>query len=167
MKASYLAGYYGLHHDASTAFVEGYRSVATRLDDNRPVQKILNWQGLKLGLQYLPGDLRHQRTLTAAYGHVRGTYGQADDGMAIDVWVNLGGRSQKLWRLQQLTQDGSHDEYKYILGCATAAKAKALYTANMPKKLMGRVSPAKVIDITPIQVSKQPNRKTLQQLRPA
>jgi hypothetical protein len=129
---------------------ESMVEAVSRTDDNQAVQKVLDWHGLKLGIQYLPGDRRHERTLTAAYGHVRGTYGQSDDGMALDVWVNLkGAASDRCFKLQQLTQDGEHDEDKYILGVESIKAAQNLYTANMPKKLMGTVKECAIAELKP------------------
>lgn len=130
-------------------FWQGYADVM-RADDSQRAKKMLNWNGLQLGLQYLPGDMRHNRRLTAAYGHVRGTYGMADDGMSFDVWVNLTNPlSRKVFKLQQLTFDGTHDEYKYILGVDTKEEAIALYGQNMPRQLIGRVTASSIAELTP------------------
>ncbi|MEM9149374.1 MAG: hypothetical protein AAGB19_02830 [Cyanobacteria bacterium P01_F01_bin.3] len=121
-----------------------------RADDSQRAKRLLNWNGLKLGLQYLPGDMRHNRRLTAAYGHVRGTYGMADDGMSFDVWVNLSNPlSKKVFKLQQLTFGGDHDEYKYILGVDSKEEARQLYGANMPRQLIGRVTHSTVKALLP------------------
>lgn len=138
-------------------FTAGYDSVmkrdgqsAYRIDDSKRIQKVLDWHGLKLGLQYLPGDRRHGRRLKSAYGHVRGTYGMADDGMALDVWVNLDDpKSRRVFRLQQLTDDGEHDEYKYILGARTREQARFIYTMNMPAHLAGKVQRVNLVKLMP------------------
>ncbi len=70
-----------------------------RADDSTPAQKIIEWQGLKIGLQYLPFQQRHGRMLTSAYGHFQKTKGA--DGMAVDVYVGSNIDSPLIYAIDQ------------------------------------------------------------------
>lgn len=105
-------------------------------DDATPAKKIIEWNGLKIGLQYFPFDTRHGRTLTTAYGHFRNTKGA--DGMAVDVYVGTNLDLDNIFVIEQLI-DGKFDEHKYIIGVATVEEAKQLYIQNMPEEMLGNI----------------------------
>lgn len=105
-------------------------------DDNTPAKRIIEWNGLRIGLQYFPFDNRHGRTLTAAYGHFRNTKGA--DGMAVDVYVGSNLELDNIFVIDQHI-DGKFDEHKYIIGVATVEEAKRLYIQNMPEEMLGNI----------------------------
>lgn len=111
-----------------------------RADDNQPVQRIIHWNGFELGIQYLPLDKRHGKDMLVAYGHVQNTR-SADDGMALDVYVNVVGMglTEDIYEITQLRPDGSVDEKKYFIGVMSAEHAESLYKKHMPPSFFGGV----------------------------
>ncbi|MEO1390986.1 MAG: hypothetical protein AAFV85_26945 [Cyanobacteria bacterium J06634_6] len=107
-----------------------------RADDATPTKRILKWNDFEIGLQYLPFEKRHGRTLPAGYGHFRKTKGA--DGMAVDVYVGTQLSSPKIFVVDQLI-DGEFDEEKMIIGVDKIEDAIAIYTSAMPKEMMGDV----------------------------
>lgn len=130
--------------------------------DAEPIKYVQDWHGLQLGITHEPGDLRHGRPMRAKYGHVRGTYGQAADGMAIDVYVNPEGDRASVFRITQLNPDTrALDEYKYMLGYGSDIEAEAAYLAHMPAKFFGGVRPCRKTEISPIRGDGEPTRRLI------
>lgn len=103
-----------------------------------PIKRVMPWKGIPIGITHDAGDKRHRRSLTAGYGHIRGSYGDAEDGMSIDVYLGPDLGSDQIFRVKQIRPDtGDLDEYKYIIGCHTLKGARELYLANMPKRFFG------------------------------
>ncbi|MBD2365256.1 DUF1073 domain-containing protein [Anabaena minutissima FACHB-250] len=114
-----------------------YFSFATPvIDDSTPVKKIIEWNGFKIGLQYLPFEMRHNKMLTAAYGHFRKTKGA--DGMAVDCYVGTNLKSPKLFVIEQLV-NGEFDEEKYVIGVNSIEEARAIYLEVMPEEMLGGI----------------------------
>jgi uncharacterized protein len=110
---------------------------------DRP-KSILNWRGLSLGVTHRPGDMRHGKPMACFYAHIRGSYGDAEDGMAHDCYLQPGAAQagkggDRLFKVRQLKQDGTIDESKWMLGCPSAAAARDLYLRHMPESLFGGV----------------------------
>jgi hypothetical protein len=125
-----------------------------RLDSGDRAKLFINWHGLKIGVTHRAGiDKRHGRDMKAHYGFVRGTYGQADDGMAIDVYLIPDSPSKGVYEVQQLTEEGEDDEKKYILGATSEAEARETYLAHMPVRFFGSVKRAVIGAIAPRQDS--------------
>lgn len=104
---------------------------------NDPICRVLRWKRLEIGLTHDPllGDTRHGRKMTAGYGHIRGSYGDAEDGMSLDVYVGPDLGSDQVFRAKQVVPEtGDFDEYKYIIGCWTTDEAKDLFLAHMPER---------------------------------
>jgi hypothetical protein len=102
---------------------------------NDPIRRVLKWKRLEIGLSHCPlmGDTRHGRKVSAGYGHIRGSYGHAEDGMSLDVYVGPDLGSDQIYRVRQVVPEtGELDEYKYIIGTWSADEAKALFLAHMP-----------------------------------
>jgi Inorganic Pyrophosphatase len=113
-------------------------------DDNKAVRRIIPWNGLKIALQYLPFELRHNRILTAGYGHIQNLIGA--DKMALDCWVGTNLDSDFVAIMEQWI-DGKFDEDKVIIGCTNLLEAKALYCANMPSEFLKRIKQISVDDL--------------------
>ncbi len=107
-----------------------------RQDDATPAKRIIEWNGFKVGLQYLPFELRHGKLLTAAYGHIQKTKG-ADD-MALDVYVGTKLESTKVYAIAQFI-NGVFDEEKIIIGSDSQDEAKAIYLSAMPEEFFGGI----------------------------
>ncbi|MEL6166234.1 MAG: hypothetical protein AAFR37_21645, partial [Cyanobacteria bacterium J06628_3] len=83
-----------------------------RTDDATPIKKYFEWQGFRIGLQYLPFQQRHGKTLMVGYGWFANTRGA--DGMAADCYV-CPNPTDKLFVVEQMI-NGDFDEEKFIVG---------------------------------------------------
>lgn len=124
------------------------RQDAVRQDDATPIKYVLKWQGLQLGVTHEPGDLRHDRPMAAIYCHVRGSYGAAEDGMAIDAYLGPNPESVAAFKVRQLKSDGTVDETKWIFGCDSIVQARDLYLRHMPQMLFGGIEAASLTDLS-------------------
>jgi hypothetical protein len=116
---------------------------------NEPNKRVMRWNKMEIGVSHDPGDKRHRRTMKAGYGHIRGSYGDAEDGMAVDVYIGPDLASQDVFRVDQVVPEtGELDEGKYIIGCWDMEEAKALYLSCMPARFFGSISkvPAKWVE---------------------
>ncbi|NEZ65530.1 hypothetical protein D0962_22660 [Leptolyngbyaceae cyanobacterium CCMR0082] len=112
------------------------RTEDIKTDDATPTKRVLKWNGFEIGLQYLPFEKRHGRVLPAGYGHFRKTKGA--DGMAVDVYVGTQLTSPKIFVIDQFI-NGEFDEEKMVIGVERIEDAIAIYTAAMPREMMGGV----------------------------
>jgi phage gp29-like protein len=118
------------------------------------VSKVLKWNGLAIGLEVMPGESRwkgtgHERTLTAAYGHIR--LHQGNDGEALDCYVSPAvldeGGSDRIFLVSQLDAAGAFDEEKLMLGYADEKAARSAYLAEMPKQFFGDIVELELEDL--------------------
>ncbi|NEP10866.1 MAG: DUF1073 domain-containing protein [Symploca sp. SIO2C1] len=107
-----------------------------RTDDASPVQRVIEWNGLKIGLQYLPFQLRHGKMLPVGYGHIQKTKGA--DGMALDVYVGTKLNSPKIFAISQHI-DGKFDEEKLFIGVDSKEEAILIYKQVMPAEFFGGI----------------------------
>lgn len=120
-------------------------AVASLYKSADPIKRVMRWYKLDIGISHDPGDKRHGRSMRAGYGHIRGSYGDAEDGMSIDVYVGPDLGSREVFRIKQIfppesgDKAGELDEYKFIIGTWTEAEAKKLYLRHMPKRFFGGV----------------------------
>ena len=122
-----------------------------QLKDQR-VQRILQWNGLPIGIEYERGDKRFDRPMAYLYGHIRGTYGMGGDGESIDVYINeRNPDSKRIFRVTQLSPDLEFDEYKYFLGFNSATEARAAYVHQMPIRFFGGIEEVGIEEITPVK----------------
>jgi hypothetical protein len=92
-----------------------------------PIKRVLNWHGLSIGVTHDKGDLRYNKTMKAGYGHIRRSYGHAEDAKAIDVYIK-NPNSPSLWKVRQLnTATGEIDETKYFLGFDSPKEVRDCY----------------------------------------
>ncbi|MEL6224562.1 MAG: phage portal protein [Cyanobacteria bacterium J06627_8] len=126
----------------------GHEQLVDRRTDFSYVKRILKWNGLELGLEYLPGDRRFNKKMRAAYGHIRKHIGA--DGEALDCYVSrdfiddytegIEWEGDRIFRITQLSRDdGDFDEHKYIIGVNSLIEAEALYRTHMPDWAFGGV----------------------------
>lgn len=109
-----------------------------------PVRYIMRWNRMEIGVSHCPrfGDSRHGKKVCAGYGHIRGSYGDALDGMSLDVYIGPDLASQKVFAVKQVIPDtGEVDEEKYVIGCWSESEAKDLYLKAMPEKFFGGIRP--------------------------
>jgi phage-related protein (TIGR01555 family) len=125
--------------------------VAERFDDATPVKRIIDWNGFKIGLQYLPFQLRHKKVLPVAYGHIQKTKG--DDSMALDCYVNPGLQPEDpIFAIQQLV-NGELDEEKIMLGFASAQDAQATFEQVMAPEMFGGIRELSLEDLRQYQTT--------------
>lgn len=128
--------------DASTEGTSDFK-ILTSDFASKSAQKIINWNGLEIGVEYFPGDKRHNKILKSGYGHIRGTKGA--DGMALDTYFHQDvpnpdiKTSDKLYKVTQLDKDGNFDEHKYMLGYSSKNAARKAYLKQMPKSMLGGI----------------------------
>ncbi|MEO1763392.1 MAG: phage portal protein [Cyanobacteria bacterium J06629_18] len=118
-----------------TKAVTAKKSAQLRTDDATPVKKYFEWQGFRIGLQYLPFQQRHGKTLMVGYGWFANTRGA--DGMAADCYV-CPNPTDKLFVVEQMI-NGKFDEEKFIVGAQSVDHARAVYLGAMPADFMGQV----------------------------
>ncbi|MEM9264486.1 MAG: hypothetical protein AAGA46_03085, partial [Cyanobacteria bacterium P01_F01_bin.13] len=135
---AWAAWAYWFYSEGQSWFNKLWRQMeaAERADDATPTKRVLKWNGFEIGLQYFPYEKRHDRILPAGYGHFRKTRGA--DGMAVDVYVGGDLNSDKIFVIDQLI-DGEFDEEKMVIGVSTMEAAIAIYTAVMPREMLGGV----------------------------
>lgn len=115
-----------------------------RGDSNEPTRRVLRWNGLKIGVTHeADRDIRFNQPLRGiSYGRIYGSYGKAEDGRAIDVWVGPhlkaedGGDNPNVYWYQQLNpNDGSPDERKLVVGFLDRTGAKIAIQQALPAYL--------------------------------
>jgi phage-related protein (TIGR01555 family) len=128
---------------ANLYFSFGTPSTA-KVDDSTPAKKIIEWQGFKIGLQYLPFEMRHGKMLTSAYGHFQKTKGA--DGMAVDVYCGTNLRSPSIFAIEQYI-NGEFDEEKYVIGVDSIEEARAIYLEVMPEEMLGSIRESSIDEL--------------------
>jgi phage-related protein (TIGR01555 family) len=123
----------------------------SRTDDDSPIKKTLDWKGFKIGLQYQPFDLRHEKLLPCGYGEIVGT--MAADGMPLDCYVGTELDSDRVFVVSQLKADtGEFDEYKLFIGFTDDAPTiKDLFVSLMGQERFGgikEIRPQDVLELT-------------------
>jgi len=94
------------------------------------------WNGLDLSIEIAKGGTRTatdgswSRTLTWAYGYIRGTVGK--DGEQVDCYVGPYPLSDTVFVINQARQDGGLDEHKAMLGFRDEPSAIRGYLSNYP-----------------------------------
>lgn len=117
--------------------------------DAEPCRWVMNWQGLQLNITHMPGDIRHGKPMRAMYGNIRGSYGKAEDGMAVDVYMGRNLSSERVFRVSQVKpEDKQLDEYKWILGTDSIDEAREVYLAHMPVRYLGLIEEKSLDDLT-------------------
>jgi Inorganic Pyrophosphatase len=109
----------------------------------KPIKRQIKIGGLSIGITHEVGDRRFADAppLTAAYGHIRGSWGKAVDGMAIDVYIGSDYDSRGIYKVEQLDPNtGELDEYKYFLAFSNPDAVKQFFIKYAGKKRLGNIS---------------------------
>ena len=112
------------------------------------IDRVITWQDLKLGVEYLPGQVRFpgkktSKKLRSGYGHIRGYKGA--DGEALDCYLApaffADGEepTTKLYEIRQMSMDGDFDEHKFMLGYESQDVAELAYLREMPEDFFGGI----------------------------
>ena len=120
------------------------------------IHKVIPWNGLKLGVEYRPGDIRfkgskHERKLKSGYGHIRGYKG--NDKEALDCYLAPGffdGSliTKNMFLVEQLKADtGEFDEEKILIGYNDIDHAKECYLTEMSPQHFGSIKLISLVEI--------------------
>lgn len=117
---------------------------------NDPVQARRVVRGVRCSIEWPKGSLReyrdkkdptkinYRKKMQADYGYIPGT--KDADGEQLDVYVGPDLKSDKVFVVHQLKDDGSFDENKVMMGYDSLEDAKKSYLAHMPPKRLGKIS---------------------------
>jgi hypothetical protein len=143
----------------STAELWAEKTIANTLDFGAIIDRVLKWQGLDIGVEYLPGQVRfpgrrNSKKLRSGYGHIRRYIGA--DGEALDCYISRetldGAGSNQLFRISQMSaDDGDFDEYKFMIGYADIDAARAAYLKEMPSEFFGGIVAVNISDLLPFK----------------
>jgi len=105
----------------------------------------VSYRGLPITIEYKKGTIRSgvdkegnpwQQEMFHHYGYFDGIMGA--DGKELDVYYNLDGKSDKIFRVIQLdTLTKEFDEYKIMIGFDTIEDAKQGYLVHYPDGWVG------------------------------
>ena len=129
------------------------------------IDRVLKWNGLEIGVEYLPGQVRfpgrkNSKKLRSGYGHIRRYIGA--DGEALDCYLYPGllgeeptgsdseallRTTDRVFEVTQLADDGDFDEHKFMLGYADIKSAEGAYLAEMPKEFLGGIREVAIADL--------------------
>lgn len=132
---------------------------SARSDSAPQVKRVVNWQGLSIGITHEPGDRRFPGLLgipmqsDVSYGHIRRSYPSAPDKKALDVYFS-GKNSDKIFKIRQLTKAGLVDEPKYCIGFETIEAARDAYLAHAGRNRFGGIENVNISELTPYQAQK-------------
>lgn len=131
-----------------------YSLVGDRLiKSNEPIKRVMRWKKIPIGVTHDMGDKRHGRVLPAGYGHIRGSYGDAEDGMSVDIYLGSDLGSDQIFRIKQIVPDtGEFDEWKYMIGCWSKPEARDLFQRCMPKRFYGGIESVSLKSLEKYQV---------------
>lgn len=106
--------------------------------------KRLTIQGVRIGITHEPGDRRFPGSvpMQSYYGLALGTYGMADDGKSIDMYLGHDSSSEDLWKISQTTPDGEFDEYKYGTNYSSGKAFRDAHIYHAGIERSGVLSPA-------------------------
>ncbi|MBH8566734.1 DUF935 family protein [Nostoc sp. CENA67] len=147
---------------------EDTADMSESVDFGSIIDRVLKWQGLSIGVEFLPGQVRfpgrkHSKKLRSAYGHIRGYSGNDDE--ALDCYIYPGllldepEGSDRIFQISQISpEDGDFDEFKMLIGYANLKTARDAYLAEMPIDYLGGVQEVTVESLeqykrTPVSLS--------------
>lgn len=107
-----------------------------------PVHRVIRWQGLRIGINYDPGEKRFPLSapMSCCYGHIRGSYGAAPDGLALDVYLADDFHpdiNYPLFKVTQRTGLGEPDEPKYMVGFGDIDVARDTFIRHAGQERFG------------------------------
>lgn len=110
----------------------------TDSSDTPRLKKLINTNGITLGLTHLEGDERFGNPMSSCYGHIRSTWGLGKDGQSLDAYWG-GNESTSVYRVRQLKETGEHDEDKFMFGYPDMSFAKNAYLAHAGQVRFGGI----------------------------
>ena len=125
--------------------VGGFADELNASSYSRP-KKILNWNNIGIGLTHEAGDVRFPMSepMKCGYGHIRGSYGDAPDKKALDVYVGDDLKSSNGYKVRQLDpKTGFYDEDKYFIGFKTPEDVRNNFIYHAGASRFGGIEPIK------------------------
>lgn len=120
----------------------------TKRTDAQPIKRVLEHNGLKIGVTHDAGDYRFKKPMFAGYGHIRKSYGQAEDGLALDVYLGRNLQNPDIWKVRQLNPDtGMLDEHKYFIGFDNPNQVKDTFCHHAGDKRFGGVEKCSIEEL--------------------
>ena len=110
---------------------------------NDPLRDTVNFKGIHIGIEWPKGTERkyadgYSQMMSNDYGYVLNTEGE--DGEEIDCYIcDQQELSDKVFRIEQLNDDGEFDEYKFMLGYTDEEEAQQSYEDHMPPEKFGAI----------------------------
>lgn len=120
----------------------GFDDQLAKTDSARRIKRIIQLQGLPIAIEHEVGENRFQgaKPLTCAYGHIRGSYGDALDGMSLDVYVGNHYDNPQIYKIRQLIPEtGEVDEDKYFLAMRDLDQARKTFLATAGRSRFGGI----------------------------
>jgi Inorganic Pyrophosphatase/Phage portal protein len=105
--------------------------------DAKKLKKYVEWNNLKIGIQYSIGDLRHNKKMSCMYGYI--TNHKGEDKMALDVYIGPDLSTKMIFKIKQLDDQKEFDEWKFMIGFLTKEEAKNAYLKQIPNKYFGDI----------------------------
>ncbi len=126
-----------------------WQPTITFLNFGSIIDRVLKWQSLSIGVEFLPGQVRfpgrkHSKKLRSGYGHLRGFVG--NDQEALDCYIYPGllkdepEGSDRIFQVSQVSpEDGDFDEFKMLIGYTNLKAARGAYLDEMPIDYLGGI----------------------------
>jgi hypothetical protein len=143
--------------DNETLSTEELLPAITRSDANVPIKRVVKHQGFEIGITHEKDAIRfpYSLPLSAGYGHIRRSYGAAEDKKAIDVYWGGDESATDIYRVRQLDPDtGFVAEHDYFMGFGGEDAPKAireLYLRHLGQKRFGGLEKVNLSEITQYQ----------------
>ncbi|MDF0554927.1 DUF935 family protein [Kamptonema sp. UHCC 0994] len=155
LKPEAVARIYGDDYNFDGGETNFSQTPTNSLDFRAVIDRIIKWNGLELGIEYLPGQVRfpgtnHAKKLQSGYGHIRNY--RNTDGEALDCYVHpsmlVGEDTQSpIFIVSQFNDKDEFDEYKVMIGWENIDDAETAYLAEMPIKYLGGIEEVFIEDL--------------------
>lgn len=138
-----------------------------RSDASMPIKRVVKHQGFAIGITHEKNAIRfpYSLPLSAGYGHIRRSYGQAEDKKAIDVYWGGDNSSTDIYRVRQIDPDtGFVTEHDYFMGFGGEDASKSirdLYFRHLGHKRFGGLEKVNPDDLSDYRVSEQSEESLL------
>lgn len=126
--------------------IEPFAGNPYRVDAVRSDGRVIKWNGLEIGVTHEPGSHRWvgATPMRASYGRIYRSWGQGEDGKAIDAYINStfdpSTDQNPIYRVSQRhPETGEFDEYKYFFGYATPQEVKQSHVHHVGVERFGSI----------------------------
>jgi len=109
------------------------------VEDSIPVKRVVNWNGIQVGVTHVPGDTRFPNTnpMESAYGYIRGTKGKPPT-----VYLGMNLEQTQAYKVRQVDPEtGLVDEDKYFIGFPDIQQVRKSFIAHAGQDRFGGIEP--------------------------